>query len=285
MYSNCGAFVQTGICTALGISKSRLSRQRHIKRQLSQNPLVEMTKAQVEEKRLGDYIIMPDGVESSFNVWWWSLSASTIVTVRFPYTRHGNAGKVANSAKKTVLDDFLAFADINSQPNGRSEDSSGPTCYFLPKFTTIQAPKQGISHYEERLRRSVVGEFNRSQTEAGRGTCSNGSTHNWLRKHRPKLSICPHQEDYCDTCCKRKEEIRAKQTAINRLLASATADPRQVSCLEDEKEALKQALEGHRHEAEQAHKYYVVTAKECGEEWAEITELEGKLTLTDEEQE
>ena len=95
------------ICTALGISKSRLSRQRHIKRQLSQNPLVETTKAQVEEKRLGDYIIMPDGVESSFNVWWWSLSASTIVTVRFPYTRHGNAGKAANSAKKTVMDDFL----------------------------------------------------------------------------------------------------------------------------------------------------------------------------------
>ena len=86
-------------------------------------------------------------------------------------------------------------------------------------------------------------------------------------------------------CSKRKEEIRAKQTAINHLLASAMADPRQVSCLEDEKEALKQALEGHRHEAEQAHKYYVDTAKECGEEWAEIAELDGKSTLTDEEQE
>ena len=76
-----------------------------------------------------------------------------------------------------------------------------------------------------------------------------------------------------------------KQTAINHLLASAMADPRQVSCLEDEKEALKQALEGHCHEAEQAHKYYVDTAKECGEEWAEIAELDGKSTLTDEEQE
>ena len=76
-----------------------------------------MTKAQVESQHLGEYIIMPDGVESAFKMWW-SLSASTTVNVRYPHTKHGNAGEVSNSAKKTVLDDFLTFVDTNSQPNG-----------------------------------------------------------------------------------------------------------------------------------------------------------------------
>lgn len=112
---------------------------------------------------------------------------------------------------------------MNSQPNGRSSDSYGPTSYFLPKFTTIQAPKPSVSHYEERLARSVVGEFNRVQRERGKGECSNGSSHNWLKSDRPKVAICPHQEYYCDTCSKIKTAIHAHQTTINRLLQSANA--------------------------------------------------------------
>ena len=57
------------ICAALDISKSRLAHQRSIKRQLYQRPVVEMTKVQVEEQHLGEYIIMPDTVESSFKLW------------------------------------------------------------------------------------------------------------------------------------------------------------------------------------------------------------------------
>ena len=34
-----------------------------IKREQSQAPIVEMAKSEVEEKRLGDYVIMPEGVE------------------------------------------------------------------------------------------------------------------------------------------------------------------------------------------------------------------------------
>ncbi len=43
----------TCICAAFGISKQRLARQRKIKRQQSQHPIVEMSKTQVEEKSLG----------------------------------------------------------------------------------------------------------------------------------------------------------------------------------------------------------------------------------------
>ena len=66
---------------------------------------------------------------------------------------------------KFVKDDFLQFMDINSQPNGRSADTSGPTHYFLPKFTTIQSPKPGVPNYQEHVAQSVVGEFNRAQRQ------------------------------------------------------------------------------------------------------------------------
>ena len=41
--------------------------------------------------------------------------------------------------------------------------------------------------------------------------------------YRPKVAICPHQEDYCDTCAKKKVEIRAKQTTINHMKAAVTS--------------------------------------------------------------
>ena len=67
------------------------------------------------------------------------------------------------------MEDFLNFVDVNSQPNGRSADSRGPTYYFLSKFTTLQAPAPSSPQFQERLSRSVVGEFNRAQRELGRG--------------------------------------------------------------------------------------------------------------------
>ena len=65
------------ICAAFGISKQRLARQRKIKRQQSQHPIVEMFKAQVEDELLGKYVIMPDSEELSFKTWWHSLPEST----------------------------------------------------------------------------------------------------------------------------------------------------------------------------------------------------------------
>ena len=71
--------------------------------------------------------------------------------VRFLHECHGNAGKTSHSAKISVMEDFLLFVDVNSQHNGRSADSSGPTSYFLPKFSTIQVPKPDVPNYKECL--------------------------------------------------------------------------------------------------------------------------------------
>ena len=75
------------------------------------------------------------------------------------------------------------------------------TC--ISKFSTVQAPAPSCPQFQERLSRSVVGEFNRAQRKRGRGECSNGSCHNWLKKHRPKHSVYPHKEDYCDICAQK----------------------------------------------------------------------------------
>ena len=137
-----------------------------------------MSKGQVEDKSLGEYVIMPDSEELSFKTWWRSLPESTVVSVRLLCITHGNAGKPLNSAKKDVLEDFLAFIDANSEPNGCSDN---PTHYFVSKFSSVQVPIPGCSQYQQRLKRSIIGEFNHTQREAGRGTCSNGSSHNWLK--------------------------------------------------------------------------------------------------------
>ena len=93
------------------------------------------------------------------------LDPTTEVQVRFPHEKHGNAGKISNSAESSIMEDFLSFVDTNSQPNGGSSDFTGPTSYFLSKFKTIQTPKSSVNNYEECLSRSVVGEFNRAQKE------------------------------------------------------------------------------------------------------------------------
>ena len=149
----------------------------------------------------------------------------------------------------------------------------------MPKFTTIQTPKSTVSHYEERVKRSVVGEFNRVQRELGKEEISNGSSHNWLKTYQPKVAICPHQEEYCDSCTKSETEIHAKQTTINRLLQSGQALPQNAKKLEDELKCIKQQNENHRAEANQSHAYYVeVTSRSS--EWTKITSLEEKPTLT-----
>ena len=109
------------------VSKDRLTRLRKVKCEEYKNPVVQMSKSEVEEKWLAEYVIMPSGVDSSFKVWWRATDPLASVDVRYPYNKHGNALKTSNSAKLTVMDEFLHFVDMNSQPNGQAADSSGPT--------------------------------------------------------------------------------------------------------------------------------------------------------------
>ena len=278
-------YCQQCILSSFGISGDRLARQRAIVRRCLSNPIVHMTKTEIIEKRVSNYVVMPDTVSTSFSKWWVSLDPATVLPVRFPHKRHGNAGKTSNRAKRSVKEDFLNFVDNNTQPNGRAADSSGPTFYFSPKFATVQTPKASVAHYEERLGRSVVGEFNRVQREQGKGVCSNGSSHNWLKSDRPKVAICPHQEDYCDSCSKYKTKINSQQTTINRVLQSGSASSENVDKLREDLKALKDAHVAHKLKAQKSHSYYTEVTTRCSEEWATITSLEQKEVLSDTEKE
>ncbi len=177
-----------------------LSYQRNIKRQESKEPIVQMTKSDIEEQRLGKFVIMPAHFKLSFKKWWRTRAPSDTVDFRYPHEKHGTKTR----------EKFLEFVDSNTQPNGRSADSKGPTHYFLPSLLQSKHPRFDVTHYEERLARLIVEEFNRVQLESGEDECSNSSSHNWLKAHRPKVGSCLHQEDYCDTYSRRKAEIRAK---------------------------------------------------------------------------
>ena len=157
-----------------------------------------MTKAEVEEERLGKCVIMPQACELSLMAWQKQRESTATVNVRYPHHCHGNSGKPSHFAKKDAKSDFLTFVDANSQPNGRSADSTSATHFFLPKFRTIQTPKKGVSSYDERVQQSLVGVFNQAQMENERQTLSNYSASTWLKSERPKHSIYPHSLDYCD---------------------------------------------------------------------------------------
>lgn len=69
-----------------------MARQRAIKRRQSQEPLRDITKAEVEEQRVSEYVVMPASLEIAFKDWWRSLEPSHTVMVRYPHEHHGNAG-------------------------------------------------------------------------------------------------------------------------------------------------------------------------------------------------
>lgn len=258
---------------SLGVSYKRLARQRNVKRRHATEPIRQLTKAQVENERLGEFVVIPPENQSSFKRWWKQVGSEEMVQVRYPHQKHGLSGKSSNHAKSEVKQDFLEFVD-NSQPNGRPEDSS-VTHYFLPKFTTIQPPKKDVKNYEQRLKTSLLHEFNRSQESRGRGTCSNYSASVWLKTHRPKHRMYPHRQDYCDTCAQKNEAIRAKQTTLNRLRQTGSAVEQEQKEVEEQISTLCAELDTHKQTALKSHDYHLTTTKRCATEWTELKRLEG----------
>ena len=106
--------------------------------------------------------------------------------------------------------------------------------------------------------------------------CSNGSASNWLNKHRPKVSICPHKQDYCDTCAKHNASIHAKRTTLNRIRQSGSASRSDQKELEDDIASLESELEDHRTKARLSHENNLELTKRCREKMSKIKELEQK---------
>lgn len=249
-------FCHTCIVKALSVSPQRLSRQRRVKRNLFQKPVVQMTKTDVDKEKVTAFVVMPEAIQLAFNHWWDSLPNDHVVDVRYPHERHGLEGKASNNAKSKVKQTFLDFVDNNSQSNGRRLDSRNPTHYLFPKFKTISEPKRTASAYDEKVKTSLVCEFNRAQREAGEDTISSQTALTWLKVERPKTAIYPHQTDYCDYCSKIKTEIQAYQQRINRVLQGGGSSVEDVEELKKKKDELEQSLQGHRKIARESLEYY-----------------------------
>ena len=62
--------------------KDKITSLRKVKRQECTNPIVEITKSDVEEQRFGEFVIMLVAVDLSFKNWWRSISPTVTVEVR-----------------------------------------------------------------------------------------------------------------------------------------------------------------------------------------------------------
>lgn len=167
--------------------------------------------------------------------------------------------------ERLLLNLLTTIPSNNSQPNGRRLDSRNLTHYFFPKFRTISEPKRNVSAYDEKVKTSLVSEFNRTQREAGLDTISSQTALNWLKIERPKTAIYPHQSDYCDFCSKVKLEIQACQQTITRLLQSGSSSAEDIQEHKMSKEALESEPEDHRKIARESIESYRKMKVKCSQ--------------------
>ena len=271
------------LVSCLGIHTTRITHQRIIKQKQKDEPIVELTKKEVAEKRLEDYVLHDDDDMLTFGTWWKSVDDEEVVEVQYPHERHGLGGKVSNHAKTEVMADFLEFIDLNSQPNGRQASSYSAQFFLLPKFTRIAAPREGEKSYEVKVQSSVVSQFNKAQTEKGKQTCHNTAAADWLQEHRPKVALHPSMTDYCDSCKHFKEQLSRNQAIINRFQQSGSAAEGELRTLETSKEELEEELAHHKTVATQSREYYKAAIDKCREQWEKIGQLTKTQVLTREQ--
>lgn len=260
---------------ASGLHGSRIQRQREIKRHQKEQPIVVLSKKEVEEKRLVDCVLRDDdsGETTTFATWWKDVEEDDIVEVQYPHDRHGLAGKVSNHSKQVVMSEFLDFVDANSQPNGRQAGSYSAQFFFLPKFTRVATPRAGEKNYEEKSKSSVVAEFNRVQREKEQQTCGSTAAVEWLKKHRPKVAFHPSMTDYCDTCKYLKEQLSRNQAILNRQQQSGSTSEAELRALESAKRNLEEDLKQHKETATKAREYYKAATEKCKSQWSVIKRL------------
>jgi len=86
-------FCEDCIVACLGVHTERLHKQRVIKQKQKQQPILEMTKREVCQKKLESHVLHEDDDLLTFSVWWRTVADEEKVEVQFPHERHGLAGR------------------------------------------------------------------------------------------------------------------------------------------------------------------------------------------------
>ena len=136
-------FCRDCLVACLDVHTTHLQHQRLIKQKQKDQPVIQMTKQDVVEKRLEKFVL--HDVEDDmlmFEAWWKTVEDDEVLEVQYPHEHHGLASRPYNHAKKEGMMDFLEFVDSNTQPNGRQAGSHSAQYFFIPKFTHIAAPRK-----------------------------------------------------------------------------------------------------------------------------------------------
>lgn len=86
-------FCQQCIIACFGVQSERLHKQRVIKQKQNDQPIVQMTKINVQHQRLEQYVLHSYEDMQTFDSWWKALAEDEMIEVQFPHERHGLAGK------------------------------------------------------------------------------------------------------------------------------------------------------------------------------------------------
>ena len=275
-------YCQECILAFIRVGSQRLSRQRKIKQELCQHPVIMMSKCEVSGLKLEKFVVLPSD-HDNFQSWWNELDDDEDVEVCYPHEQHGLQGKTSNRAKTSVMNDFLTFVDNNSTPNGHQADSRCPTFYFLPKFRRIDPSKTNEKDFSEKSSCCLVGEFNRAQESEGKATAGAYAIRQWLKQHRPKVAIHPHKVDYCDTCKRLEMELSRHRQIIKRLCQSGSTSADKIVSHEQAIYDKEQELKDHKTSATESQEFYRSAVSKCSKMWGEIESLVAKTTLSTEE--
>lgn len=189
-----------------------------------------MSKAEVIEKCVSDYVVTPETIVSSFSKWWVSVDLATTVPVRFPHEWHGNAGKPSNHAKTET--NFLSSLTTTANKMVDPQIAVVPHSTFHQNFQQLKPLSQMFlimeSFWEDQWLGNLIA-FNENKA----------------MQSRPQLIV------YC----------------------SLLKLPQRM--LRNWKENLEMSMKI------TSSKYYAQVIKKCSDEWAKITSLGQKETLTD----
>ena len=181
-----------------------------------------------EEKRLGNYVIMPANLQTSFKNWWRSQSPSAMV--RFPHERRGNAGRVSNSANQIHEKNSLSLLTvIPSQMNAQRIHlvPQHSLCWSSPPF----------KHRRARLYLTT-----KNVCKGRLWVSSIGFNVSWVRRK----SLRDHPITGLKPFVRNLSSSRGllwwlcKKVKLKFMLQSAQASPQDVKKLEDELKCIKQ---------------------------------------------
>ena len=150
--------------------------------------------------------------------------------------------------------------------NGRSADSHGALFYFHSSFTQIDPPSTSEKDYEKKMHTSVVGEFNRAQREMGGNKMGASTFRRHLKEHFPRVGLCPHKQDYCDTCKVLETDLSRCRFIIRKITGSGNSSKETLLPHETELATLTKTQQNHLSEAKLAWKFYNDTVMQCKEQ-------------------